>query len=161
MDKVCHFLGSLLVVWQPTATPRLKEITAPSQEIVPLLSFHRSKWFQLLRETNIYISYLNNMMLRFFFPPGVLTRRHRFGLLLLLGLISDPDKDLKSGKFWAYLFLSLRWHCSESVQSTQSKSSFTCSQVSRIMTSSVARSSWVISPGTSSIWEEQRGLVEL
>lgn len=30
----------------------------------------------------------------------------------------------------------------------------TCSQVSRIMTSSVARSSWVSSPGTSSIWKK-------
>lgn len=33
---------------------------------------------------------------------------------------------------------------------------FTCSQVSRIMTSSVARSSWVNSPGTSSICVEGR-----
>lgn len=33
----------------------------------------------------------------------------------------------------------------------QSSVFLTCSQVSRIMTSSVARSSWVISPGTSSI----------
>lgn len=36
----------------------------------------------------------------------------------------------------------------------------TCSQVSRIMTSSVARSSWVISPGTSSIWQGGRGFSE-
>lgn len=32
----------------------------------------------------------------------------------------------------------------------------TCSQVSRIITSSVARSSWVSSPGTSSIWGRKR-----
>lgn len=35
---------------------------------------------------------------------------------------------------------------------------FTWSQESRIITSSVARSSWVISPGTSSIWDEEKDL---
>lgn len=39
----------------------------------------------------------------------------------------------------------------------QSSVFLTCSQVSRIMTSSVARSSWVISPGTSSICQGRKG----
>lgn len=38
---------------------------------------------------------------------------------------------------------------------TRVKADFTCSQVSRSMTSSVARSDWVKSPGTSSTWEHK------
>lgn len=45
----------------------------------------------------------------------------------------------------------------KSARQEKIQSSFTCSQVSRIMTSSVARSSWVSSPGTSSIWREESG----
>lgn len=95
----------------------------------------------------------------------VLTRRHRFSLLFLLGLISNPDEHLKweRCKHTVCLsFMPLTMLYIHIVQlKYQSAGFFTCSQVSRIMTSSVARSSWVISPGTSSIWEKERDLGEL
>lgn len=38
----------------------------------------------------------------------VLTRHHRFSLLLLLGLISDPDEHLRMGTF---LYILVPFHC--------------------------------------------------
>lgn len=62
----------------------------------------------------------------------------------------------KRKRNWANRTALIRWR-----RRDKSSGFFTCSQVSRIMTSSVARSSWVNSPGTSSIWEEERSLGEL
>lgn len=85
---------------------------------------------------------------------GVLTRRHRLSLLLLLGFVSDPDEHLKMGEFYTCRQESRQY-------GAQSSGFFTWSQESKIMTSSVARSSWVISPGTSSICEEEKDVVKM
>lgn len=83
----------------------------------------------------------------------ILTRCHGFSLFFFLGFISDPDKYLKGIR----ISLSMSISCTEVIIRVNRHSSwlFTSFQVSRIMTSSVARSSWVSSPGTSSIWEDE------
>lgn len=76
-----------------------------------------------------------------------LTWSHSFSLLLLMSLITDPNEHLQTHQdslyYWS-LMMHLFHRCIK-------RNQLTWSQVSRIMTSSVARSSWVISPGTSSI----------
>lgn len=73
-----------------------------------------------------------------------------------------------AGNTWCYLFyilpmaahLRTKSPASPSTQVFSLSPSLTWSQVSRSMTSSVARSSCISSPGTSSIWEGSKGVKE-